>query len=93
MAGSPLKDKKKKIKRSFLKEIQNILKISSFVDKAVYSTSCSLWLKNTASSPDYKLKVTFPSLGKKNIEFMTASSQPLLKDPNEKLILQRLRRN
>ncbi|OFT01355.1 ABC transporter substrate-binding protein [Granulicatella sp. HMSC31F03] len=46
---------------------------------------------NKASSPDYKLQdVTLPLKETKTLKFMTASSPLAPKDPNEKLIFQRL---
>lgn len=46
---------------------------------------------NKASSPDYKLQdVSFPLKETKTLKFMTASSPLAPKDPNDKLILQRL---
>ncbi|MER0122541.1 ABC transporter substrate-binding protein [Streptococcus sp. ZJ93] len=47
--------------------------------------------KNTASSPDYKLEnVSFPLKEKVTLKFITGSSPLAPKDPNDKLIYQRL---
>ena len=46
---------------------------------------------SSTSSPDYELKdVKFPLKEKKTLKFMTSSSPLAPKDPNDKLILQRL---
>lgn len=72
------------------------MKFKTFSKSAVLLTASLAVLaacgsKNTASSPDYKLEgVTFPLQEKKTLKFMTASSPLAPKDPNEKLILQRL---
>ncbi|VKL16116.1 ABC transporter substrate-binding protein [Streptococcus pneumoniae] len=72
------------------------MKFKTFSKSAVLLTASLAVLaacgsKNTASSPDYKLEgVTFPLQEKKTLKFMTASSPLSPKDPNEKLILQRL---
>lgn len=72
------------------------MKFKTFSKSAVLLTASLAVLaacgsKNTASSPDYKLEgVTFPLQETKTLKFMTASSPLAPKDPNEKLILQRL---
>ncbi|SND50302.1 ABC transporter substrate-binding protein [Streptococcus pneumoniae] len=85
-----LKDKKRKNKRSFLMKFKTFSK-SAVLLTASLAVLAACGSKNTASSPDYKLEgVTFPLQEKKTLKFMTASSPLSPKDPNEKLILQRL---
>ncbi len=56
---------------------------------ALVLTACGS--KNTASSPDYKLdSVSFPLKDKVTLKFITGSSPLAPKDPNDKLIYQRL---
>nr|WP_208604254.1 ABC transporter substrate-binding protein [Streptococcus cuniculi] len=56
---------------------------------ALVLTACGS--KNTASSPDYKLEnVSFPLKDKVTLKFITGSSPLAPKDPNDKLIYQRL---
>ncbi|MBF0778542.1 ABC transporter substrate-binding protein [Streptococcus cuniculi] len=56
---------------------------------ALVLTACGN--KNAASSPDYKLEnVSFPLKDKVTLKFITGSSPLAPKDPNDKLIYQRL---
>lgn len=72
------------------------MNIKTFSKSALILTASTLILgacgsKNTASSPDYELKnVSFPLKETKTLKFMTSSSALAPKDPNDKLILQRL---